>query len=135
MIAPAIAVVAAGVMLYWEWITVGAALGSSALVFASGEAVILGAVVFVFLSVAFLPSVRRLGISPDGIELDVGVRKFHYSWDGVREVTRTHTRRFRRDGSDSIVVTRVSVGYGWTENRFRLSANQGDRLAHFMRIA
>jgi hypothetical protein len=80
------------------------------------------------------PSVRRIGISPLCLVVDVGLQKFTYSWTDVKEVTRTRVGRFRWNQVSSVSRTRISVGSGLFRNWFSLSAEQGDRLAQFLRI-
>ena len=87
-----------------------------------------------FLLVYAFPSVRRIGLSPLYLVVDVGVSKFSYSWADVRQVTRTRVQRFRWNQVSSISQTRVSVGSGAFRTSFALSPEQGDRLAKFLRI-
>jgi len=90
------------------------------------------AVEFVFLY-AF-PSVRRIGISPLCLVVDIGITKFTYSWQDVNKITRTRVNKFRWNQVSSVSRTRISVGSGFFMNWFALSPQQGDRLAQFLRI-
>ena len=81
-----------------------------------------------------IPSVRRIGISPTSLIVDVGVRKLRYPWNEVNQITRTRVDRFRWNQVSSVSRTRISVGAGAWVNWFSLSPEQGDRLARFLRI-
>ena len=80
------------------------------------------------------PSVRRIGISPTGLVVDVGFRELRYTWPELHEVTRIRVNRFRSSQVGSLSCTRISVGSGWSFSCLTLSPNQGDRLAHFLHL-
>jgi hypothetical protein len=81
-----------------------------------------------------LPSVRRIGISPTGIVVDVGLVKQSYSWAELRDVTRTHVNELRGSQLVRVDRTRLSVGHGLMRQGYGLSPRQGERLAQFLRI-
>jgi hypothetical protein len=80
------------------------------------------------------PSVRRIGISPLYLAVDIGIIEFTYSWPEVRQVTRVRIDRFRANQLDSASRTRIAVGSGLSRTWYTLSLQQGDRLARFLRI-
>jgi hypothetical protein len=95
--------------------------------------------IFALLAIEFtfiyaFPSVRRLGISPAGLVVDVGLRKLSYPWPSLESITRTHVSRFRWNQVSSVSRTRITLGSGLSRNTFTLSAYQGERLASFLRI-
>lgn len=98
------------------------------------DALIFGVLAVEFAFIYLYPSVRRLGISPDGLIVDVGFRKIHYPWSQLTHVTRIHVNRFRWTAVSSISRTRISVGSGLTQNYFTLSTLQGERLARFLQL-
>jgi hypothetical protein len=97
------------------------------------------ALVFVALGVEFgflyaFPTVRRIGISPTRLIVDIGLHKFRIPWSEVNQVTRTRINRYGWHQVSSVSRTRISVGDGLWRNWFVLSPEQGDRLASFLRI-
>jgi hypothetical protein len=90
------------------------------------------AVEYVFLY-AF-PSVRRIGISPLYLVVDIGFQKFTYPWPELKLVTRTRVEQHRWNQVSCVSRTRISVGSGIFTNWFALSPQQGDRVAQFLRI-
>lgn len=97
-------------------------------------ALIFGALAVEFIFLYAFPSVRRIGISPLCLVVDVGIRRFSYPWPEVKQVTRTRVQQFRWNQVSSVSRTRISVGSGVFMNWFALSPQQGDRLAQFLRI-
>jgi hypothetical protein len=80
------------------------------------------------------PAVRRLGISPTMLFVDIGLTTQSYGWGDVREVARTQVSAYRWNRVMWSVRTRISVGSGITKNVYSLSPMQGERLARFLRI-
>ncbi|MGP8076464.1 MAG: hypothetical protein ACLP8Y_07020 [Thermoplasmata archaeon] len=80
------------------------------------------------------PSVRRIGISPKWLIVDVGYRKFRNPWDDLHQIIRTRESRFRWYQVSSVSRTRISVGSGFPSFTVTLSPQQGERLAQFLRI-
>jgi len=93
-----------------------------------------GALVLEFVFLYAFPSVRRIGISPLYLVVDIGIAKFTYSWPELTQITRTQVHRFRWNQVSSVNRTRIDVGRGVMVNSFALSPQQGDRLAQFLRI-
>jgi len=128
---PAVVAAIAGLVLYLGWFVAGFGNGSS-LGFVDVGLIVLLAIML--LSLYAFPSVRRIGISPKGLIVDVGFRKFGYSWAHVNDVARTQVSHYRWNQVSSVSRTRISVGSGLTQNTFTLSPSQGERLAKFLRI-
>ncbi len=87
------------------------------------------------LALYLLPSVRRIGFSPMYLFVDVGLTQSTYSWQQLREVTRTDVRRFRWNRTDSDRHTRIRVNAYVGSTSYTLTPNQGARLSRFLRIA
>lgn len=131
VVVPVIVIAILLAILYLEW-SANAGWATTHPLYAWGLVFSGLAVEYVFLF-AF-PSVRRIGISPLSLVVDVGFAKHTYSWTEVNSVTRTRVNRFRWNQLSSVSRTRISVGSGVFANWFELSPQQGDRLARFLRI-
>ena len=131
IVIPAVVAAVAGLVLYLGWFVIGMGSRTSFAFVEVGLLILLG-VEFVFLYV--FPSVRRIGISPKGLIVDVGFRKVGYPWSHVNDVTRTQVNHYRWNQVSSVSRTRISVGSGLSKNTFTLSPSQGERLANFLRI-
>jgi len=95
---------------------------------------VFGALAVEFVLLYVFPSVRRIGISPLCLVVDIGITRFTYSWQDVNKITRTRVNSFRWNQVSSVSRTRISVGSGLFTNWFALTPQQGDRLAQFLRI-
>lgn len=128
---PVVVIAALLVFLYAEWGVNPSWTGANPII---ADWCILGVVALEFFLLYAVPSVRRIGISPLCLVVDIGIKKFTYSWTDVNSITRTRTNRFRWNQVSSVSRTRISVGSGLFMNWFTLSPQQGDRLAQFLRI-
>jgi len=95
---------------------------------------IFGALAAEFMVFYAFPSVRRIGLSPLYLVVDIGFQKFTYSWPEVQEISRTRVEHFRWSRVSTVNRTRISVGSGIFKNWYGLSSRQGDRLVEFLRI-
>jgi len=83
----------------------------------------------------WVPSLRRMGISPDGLIMDVGRRQVGYHWNEVHPVVRTRATGPGAQSTVPAIETRVADGKGFRKNYFVLSSEQGDRLARYLKLA
>ena len=81
----------------------------------------------------WLPSVRRLGITPSGLIFDIGLQ-FRYPWAQIYRVSRTPVTRHVGDWRSAGIRTRVQAesSLGTRILIVTLSARQGDRLAQVL---
>lgn len=80
----------------------------------------------------FYSAPRRVGLSPAGLTVDLGLIPRTYPWHRVVQVTRTRVYRNPSNQIPTTCRTRVSLIDTW--NDIRLTRAQGDRLASFLRI-
>lgn len=82
----------------------------------------------------WMPSLRRMGISSDGLIVDVGGHQVGYRWEEVHPIVRS-----KASGSGDVrtvpaIETRIVVGRRVSKNYFVLSSEQGDRLARYLKL-
>jgi hypothetical protein len=97
-------------------------------------AILLGSICVQFALRWWFPSVRRLGIAPWGLVVDVGLRRIRYPWHRLHKVVRTRATTNLRGRLTTDFRTRTVLGPDVLRTFLTLSATQGDRLAQVLQL-
>jgi len=81
-----------------------------------------------------VPSTRRIGLSPWGLTIDNGWSRTVFGWSELSLVERAQVHRYGWGATAGETRTRIRVGSGVPRMNLLLTAQQGDRLAHFLEI-
>jgi len=88
-----------------------------------------------FLILRFVPSVRRVGVSPGGLVVDIGILKIAHPWSELTQSVRTSEKRYHSQGDTQLISrTRIVFGRSIVRTEFMLSPTQGDLLTRYLHL-
>ncbi len=80
-----------------------------------------------------IPSVRRVGVLPGGVVVDLGFSRQYYTWNELHEIIHLDETRYPRSGTlQHSRRTRIVVGRGGNRTTLALSPGQADFLIDHM---